>query len=94
MAPDRCTNGWPTVGSTHVDGVPDWIPSRELDLVPHADRGPDFRNAWFVLFEPGPAATDPFCLLAYEVEPLVWEGFYTGEADRLDTIGQEIRTRM
>lgn len=78
----------------HVYGVPDWIPSRELDLVTHAGRGSNFQNTWFVLFEPGADGADPFGLLAYEVEPRVWEGFYTADPDRLAAIGDEIRTRM
>lgn len=79
---------------THVYGVPDWIPSRELDLVTHAGRGSNFRNTWFVVFEPDGSGVEPFGLLAYEIESRVWRGFYTDDPDRLAAIGEEISTRM
>jgi len=74
----------------HVYGRPDWIPSRSLDVTTHAGHSADFRDSWFVLFTPDPgsvpdhsAATaaradrGPVALLAIEVEPKVWEGFWT-----------------
>jgi len=36
----------------HVYGLPDWIPSKEIDVTTHVGRSDDFRNSWFVLFTP------------------------------------------
>jgi hypothetical protein len=47
-----------------------------------------------VVYDPGPAAADSFGLLAYEIEPSCFRGFYTPDRDRLEVIGREIRTRM
>lgn len=87
----------------HLYGVPDWIPSRELDVITHAGRTEDFERAWFVLFEPaesesGPPAGDgggePIGLLAYETEPRQWSGFYTTDRERLEAIGSYVRRRL
>ena len=92
----------------HLYGVPDWIPSRELDVITHAGRTEDFERAWFVLFEPerseieqpqaGDGSADdepePIGLLAYETEPRQWAGFYSTDATRLGEIGEYIRRRM
>lgn len=77
----------------HVYGVPDWTPTRELEVVTHGGTGPDFERAWFVIFEPG--GTDSgIGLLAYEVEPRHWRGFYTERPDRLSAVRAHITRRM
>lgn len=38
----------------HVYGLPDWIPSKTLDVTTHAGHSTEFRNSWFVLFTPEP----------------------------------------
>lgn len=80
--------------SVHVYGLPDWIPSRELDLVTHAGRGPNFERAWFVIFEPADTEVDPYGLLAYETEPRRWHGFFTSDETQIAEIATEIRQEM
>lgn len=62
--------------TVHVYGRPDWIPPARLDPVIHAGYGGDFRDAWFVIFQPE-AGGRAAALLAIETEPRRWEGFWT-----------------
>ncbi|MGM0371859.1 MAG: DICT sensory domain-containing protein [Halobacteriota archaeon] len=78
---------------THVYGVPDWIPSHEYDVVTHGGNGENFRKAWFVLFEPTGNPDAALGLLAYEVRPRRWEGFYAlGEGELAEAAAHVTRT--
>jgi hypothetical protein len=70
---------------THVYGVPDWQPPGEFGVVTHGGHTEAFRNSWFVVYTP-PAGEEPpgtgledphVALLALEVAPREWEGFWT-----------------
>lgn len=41
-----------TAVDVHVYGLPDWIPSRSIDVTTHAGDSDEFRDSWFVLFTP------------------------------------------
>lgn len=92
----------------HVYGIPDWIPTDELDVITHAGRDENFQRAWFVLFEPDSTADDSAAsepsapeedfgsigLLAYETEPRNWAGFYTTDPDRIGAITNYVARQM
>lgn len=90
----------------HVYGQPDWIPSRELDVITHAGRDENFKRAWFVLYEPdstashaeaetqGAAESGPIGLLAYETEPRTWAGFYTTVPERVSEVADHVAREM
>ncbi|MFP4529764.1 MAG: histidine kinase [Halodesulfurarchaeum sp.] len=92
----------------HVYGQPDWIPSRELDVITHTGRDENFERAWFVLFEPDSTSSragagaeipvadepEPIGLLAYETEPREWAGFYTTDPERVGAVAEHIARVM
>lgn len=64
----------------HVYGVPDWRPGPEFDVTMHGGHTPDFRRSWFVVYD-APAGEESVALLAREVEPSLWEGYWTHRED-------------
>ncbi len=92
---------------THVYGVADTLPDG-LDVTVHAGTKPDFTDTWFVVYRPagGPrvasGADSDFergmkggvALLAVETEPRLWQGYWTFDPGRLETIDRYIRTTL
>jgi hypothetical protein len=69
---------------THVYGLPDWQPPPELGAVSHGGHTEPFRRSWFVVYTPpGDGSLDldledpHVALLALEVQPREWKGFWT-----------------
>jgi hypothetical protein len=95
-----------TAVDVHVYGQPDWVPPESLDVTTHAGYGPDFRNAWFVLFTPTPPSPGadvdtsvqsdhgPVALLAVETEPRVWEGFWTFDPSLVADLNEYIAREL
>ena len=82
---------------THVYGIRD-DPSvvTELPVEIHADRSPELRRLWFVVFQP-PATVSaasphgPVALIAEETETNVWRGLWTYDADRVQRVQSYVR---
>lgn len=76
----------------HVYGVDDGIGS-SLEPTVHAGDSPRYRRSWFVVYRPEESATDtavPGALVCHEIEPRVWDGFYTFDADHVREIDDAI----
>ncbi|AXR82890.1 DICT sensory domain-containing protein [Natrarchaeobaculum sulfurireducens] len=75
----------------YVYGVDDGI-DPSLGPTIHSGTGPKYRRSWFVVYRPDSAASaaDSGALVCYEVEPRVWDGFYTFDADRVREIDDAI----
>lgn len=79
---------------THVYGVPDWTPPRDLGVTMHGGYGENFRDAWFVVYVPpdngSSAEDDHAAMVAVETEPGVWEGYWTYSATRVAELNEYI----
>lgn len=78
----------------HVYGVPDRMPPFGLDLVAHGGYRDEFRDAWFVVYEPRESGGDPAALVAIEAEPRVWEGFWTYDPGRVREINRYVERNL
>lgn len=78
----------------HLYGVPDTLPPQELDVVVHGGYGEDFRDAWFVLYQPPADSLSPMGLLCIEVEPRTWRGFWTEQPGLIDDVAGYIRETL
>jgi len=68
----------------HIYGRPDWVPSPQFPVTMHGGYQEDFRNSWFVLYDPPPEKVgeyDSAVLVAVEREPGTWDGFWTDRRD-------------
>lgn len=90
-----------TLGKTDVDvhvyGRPDWVPSPRFPVTMHGGYKRDFRNSWFVLYNPPEEKRDEYdaaVLVAIETEPRVWDGFWTYDADTVETVAAYIRQNL
>jgi len=83
-----------TAVDTHVYGVPDWTPTRDLGVTMHGGYGEDFRRAWFVVYVPqsdaSGSAGEHAALVAVETDPGVWEGYWTYSAARVAELNEYI----
>jgi hypothetical protein len=78
----------------HVYGVDDGA-TLDLDATVHAGTDPPYRRAWFVVFVPDdPADGDAIGLLCLEVEPRVWDGFWTTDPERVAAIEAHVRREL
>ncbi|NHX36410.1 MULTISPECIES: DICT sensory domain-containing protein [Halolamina] len=85
---------------THVygvdDGGTDW--ATELGVSVHAGDSADYRDSWFVIHRPpeaaGPAAPDPYALLAVQDETGVWDGFFTTDPDEALPVDDYVRRKL
>lgn len=68
--------------AVHLYGRPDWIPPAEYEAVVHAGRSRLFRDFWFVVARPEGDGTAG-ALLAEEVDPGSWRGFWTFDDERV-----------
>ncbi len=92
---------------THLYGVPD-DPPTALDATIHGGRSADFTDSWFVVFTPpdGPSSVDDagsdlergmrggVGLLAVETSPRVWQGAWTFDAGKVETIDGYIERNL
>jgi len=80
---------------THVYGVPDWQPPPEFGVVAHGGYTDEFRRSWFVVYTP-PEDGDIDCenphlaLLALEVGPWEWKGFWTFDRSLVTDLNEYI----
>lgn len=87
---------------THVYGIPDWQPPAELGVIAHGGHSSDFRDSWFVVFTPpedwtadsGEPAASPAALLAIEVAPRKWRGYWTFDPELVSEIDEYIATNL
>jgi hypothetical protein len=79
----------------HLYGQPDWTPPADFPVTIHGGYTRDFRDSWFVIHCP-PPGTDrqPSALLAIEVSPQTWDGFWTYEPDLVDQLTTYIKTKL
>lgn len=78
----------------HLYGVPDELPAPELSTVVHAGATEDLRRGWFVLFDPPDEADEPIGLVAYEVDPRKWRGFWTTDEARFRRIARYVERTL
>lgn len=87
---------------THVYGIPDWNHPLEMDITTHGGYSDDFRESWFVVYTPSdagePNETGPeYCyaaLLAIEVAPREWEGYWTFDRPLVEELDDYIATNL
>lgn len=79
---------------THVYGVPDWTPPRDLDVTMHGGYGEDFRRAWFVVHVPADGDGEHAALVAYETGRNEWRGFWTYRPERVTAIDAYVAETM
>ena len=77
--------------NTHVYGVPDELPPRELDVSIHAGFGGDWDSSWFVLHRSETAAA---ALVALETGVNEWEARWTYERETVEEIEDVIKTYL
>ena len=81
----------------HVYGRPDWVPSPRFPVTMHGGYKNDFRNSWFVLYNPPEERRDEYTaavLVAIEIEPRVWDGFWTYDPEIVETVAGYIRQNL
>ncbi|ELY67463.1 hypothetical protein [Natrinema versiforme] len=79
----------------HVYGLEsDAAVAVDLDVTRHTGTGAEYRDGWFVVYEPDEAAAletdrapDSVALVCLEIEPGLWDGFWTYDPDRVAAIG-------
>lgn len=73
----------------HVYGIPDWDPPETLGVTIHGVSDEEIARNWFVIYEgddrPGVA------MLAVEVGPNEWRGFWTVDQNEIGRINQYVR---
>jgi hypothetical protein len=77
----------------HLYGQPDWTPPEEFPVTIHGGYKWDFRYSWFVLFNP-PDDGECAALLAIEVDPGQWEGFWTYQQSLVEDLAADIRREL
>lgn len=81
----------------HIYGRPDWVPSPNFRVTMHGGYKEDFRNSWFVLYNPpsGQAGElDAAVLVAVEREPGVWRAFWTYRRAVVEDVAAYIRQHL
>ncbi|PGF17031.1 histidine kinase [Natrinema sp. CBA1119] len=85
---------------THVYGVDDGT-AVGLDLTVHTGTEAEYRDAWFVVYEPDDSAAradgeaaQPLALLCLETEPRIWDGFWTADPAQVATIADYIAENL
>lgn len=77
----------------HVYGQPDRMPPVEFSVTAHGGYKDNFRDSWFVVYTP--EETQKYAaLVAIEVEPRTWEGFWTYEESLVSAIADDIKMRL
>jgi len=79
----------------HLYGQPDWTPPPEFPVTIHGGYTDDFRDSWFVVHSPpADSERDPSALLAIEVSPQTWDGFWTYQSDIVTRLRTYITERL
>lgn len=78
----------------HLYGMPDWTPPPDFDITMHGGWGPDFRDAWFVVYVPEDGSQSHVALLAIEDEPGTWDGFWTYDPDTVRELNRYIEREL
>jgi len=81
----------------HIYGRPDWVPSPNFPVTMHGGYKEDFRNSWFVLYNPPPEQVgelDSAVLVAVEREPGVWRAFWTYRRAVVEDVAAYIRHHL
>lgn len=82
--------------AVHVYGVPDWTPVPELPVVMHGGASQDFRQSWFVVFQPPDDSdeADPAALLAIQRDAGARDGFWTYDAEQVAAMAEYIEQNL
>ena len=81
----------------HIYGRPDWVPSPNFPVTMHGGYKSDFRNSWFVLYNPPAERVDEFdsaVLVAVERDPGVWRAFWTYRREVVEDVAEYVRTNL
>lgn len=78
----------------HLYGTAESLPPESLRGIVHAGDTEDFRRSWFVVFDPPDGTEGSIALLAYEVEPRTWCGFWTYDPVRVQRIGRYVERTL
>ena len=81
----------------HIYGRPDWVPSPNFPVTMHGGYKDDFRNSWFVLYDPPAEKVGEYesaALVAVERDPGVWEGFWTDRREVVADVAEYIRQNL
>jgi hypothetical protein len=86
---------------THLYGVPDWQPPVEFDVTTHGGYSDPFQKSWFVVYTPPEGGLpesdleDPHVgLLALEVAPREWKGFWTFRPELVEDLDGHIARNL
>ncbi len=77
--------------NTHVYGVPDWMPSRELGVTVHAGWDDSFTSTWFVTHTSDEASA---ALVAIELGSNEWVGRWTFDSGKVQDIERTIKKHL
>ncbi len=81
----------------HLYGQPDWRPQPDFPITMHAGYKSDFKDSWFVVFNPPPEKAESFdqaALVAIEKEPRKWDGFWTYDQTLVEDVAKYIRWNL
>ena len=81
----------------HIYGRPDWVPSPSFPVTMHGGYSHDFRNSWFVLYNPPTERVDEFdsaVLVAVERDPGVWRAFWTYRREVVEDVAEYVRVNL
>jgi len=78
----------------HLYGTAEDLPPKDLRGIVHAGETEDFRRSWFVLFNPPDGTDGSIALVAYEIEPRTWSGFWTYDPVRVQRIERYIERTL
>lgn len=79
----------------HVYGVPDWTPSSEFDVTVHGGDTPEYRENWFVVYEPPADRSERgMAFLSTRNGTREWHGFWTTSADTVSELSHYISTHL
>jgi hypothetical protein len=74
----------------HIYGVEDTPLPADFGFTANAGTSPFYRQSWFLTFQPPSADGRSAGLFAVERDPNDWEGFWTFQQQRVDSIDHEI----
>lgn len=87
-----------TIAETDVDvhlyGRPDWVPSPDFSVTIHGGYKRDFRDSWFVIYEPPHGDDGLAALVAIEKESGTWDGFWTYDPELVRDIAADVRQHL
>jgi len=75
--------------TTHVYGLPDWNPSTALNVNSHGTENKEIQKNWFVIYRSDTG--QDVAMLANEIRPNTWEGYWTFEADEIRALDQYVK---